>query len=237
MGDWPVFFARPMGALEELEVTPRLASWDVAGHPSQVRLAEFLNHAEWVLGPSLRGLSGPLALRLDVGLPATADLLDMHDLDNYAYPLATRIARQTGRQMSAVWCSKKHAETSTVGLAAAKPIDADALPGEWIEVHTTASATSTSYKQQIHDQLADRTPVADGPVTLHLSFAVGPSRNWLNLWKPTIDSLERILGRTSPNRNWHPQDGRIVELGLHCQTDPDLGNRVRIAIVPSRTGS
>jgi len=29
---------------------------------------------------------------------------------------------------------------------------------------------------------------------------------------------------------WHPQDGRITELGLQCQVDSDLGNDVLIAI-------
>jgi hypothetical protein len=46
----------------------------------------------------------------------------------------------------------------------------------------------------------------------------------------TIDSLDLILGRTDAARLWHPQDGRITELGLHCQVDSDLGNDVLIAI-------
>jgi hypothetical protein len=49
-------------------------------------------------------------------------------------------------------------------------------------------------------------------------------------WKPTIDALGQILGSTSPGRSWHPQDGRIVVLGLHCQVDHALGNEVLITI-------
>src|SRR5271165_2653279 len=33
---------------------------------------------------------------------------------------------------------------------------------------------------------------------------------------------------------WHPPDGRITELGLHCQVDGDLGNDVLIAIAARR---
>jgi hypothetical protein len=65
---------------------------------------------------------------------------------------------------------------------------------------------------------------------MQLSFTVGPRRNWLSLWKPAIDAQGRILGSTNPNRPWHPQDGRIVELGLHYQVDHTLGNDVLITI-------
>ena len=65
---------------------------------------------------------------------------------------------------------------------------------------------------------------------LQLSFIVGPRRNWLNLWKPTIDALDQIPGRTTPERSWHPLDGRVVELGLHCRVDPGLGNQVVIGV-------
>jgi hypothetical protein len=48
-----------------------------------------------------------------------------------------------------------------------------------------------------------------GPVRLELAFVVGGG-NWLNLWKQTIDSLDPLLGRTYPERAWHPLDGRIT---------------------------
>ena len=37
-----------------------------------------------------------------------------------------------------------------------------------------------------------------GEAPLELAFVVGPDGNWLNLWKPTIDSLDPLLGRTNP---------------------------------------
>jgi hypothetical protein len=64
---------------------------------------------------------------------------------------------------------------------------------------------------------------------MQLSFTVGSSRNWLNLWKPAIDALDPILGST-PSRSWHPRDGRIIELGLHCRVDHAFSNEVLITI-------
>lgn len=69
-----------------------------------------------------------------------------------------------------------------------------------------------------------------GPVSLEGGYLVGPRRYWPNLWKPTIYALDQILGRTRPDRPWHPLDGRIVTLGLHCSVDASLGNTVRIVI-------
>jgi hypothetical protein len=59
-----------------LPVPPRLASWNRAGDQDQVRLGGYLDAAEALLRPRLKQLSGPLALRLDVGLPGSAALLD-----------------------------------------------------------------------------------------------------------------------------------------------------------------
>jgi hypothetical protein len=56
-------------------------------------------------------------------------------------------------------------------------------------VRVAASSTTTEYKQQIHDQLHGTATLPTGPVALEVSFAVGPSRNWTNLWKPTIDAV------------------------------------------------
>ena len=54
---------------------------------------------------------------------------------------------------------------------------------------TTASASTLAYKEQIHAAVAGAAELPAGPVRLELAFVVGPGRNWLNLWKQTIDSL------------------------------------------------
>ena len=98
-------------------------------------------------------------------------------------------------------------------------------------VRTTASASTTACKQQIHAAVADAAESAAGPVRLELAFVRGLDRNWLNLWKPTIDSLDPLLGRTDPARTWHPRDGRITELGMHLSIDPAVRHDVMIGIV------
>ena len=76
-------------------------------------------------------------------------------------------------------------------------------------VRTHASSQTEAFKEQIRDQLRDTKPLPPGPVRMQMSFTVGPSRNWLNLWKPAIDALGKILGyghATAPD-SWSPLDG------------------------------
>ena len=102
-------------------------------------------------------------------------------------------------------------------------------------LHTTASWDKDAAKQRICSQLEGCVAeLGEGPVAPHLAFTVGHGRNWINLWKPTIDSLDLILGRTYPAKPWNPRDGRITELGLHCHVDGNLGNDVLIAIAARR---
>jgi hypothetical protein len=100
---------------------------------------------------------------------------------------------------------------------------------------TSASTQSTAYKQQLRDQLAHFQPLSPGPVRMDLAFLVGAHRNWLNLWKPTIDALTPILGHTRLDQEWHPRDGRIVEVGLHLRARPDRGNDVTIGVGAQRS--
>jgi hypothetical protein len=230
MTDAPVCYRKPEAWLIPLRVQPRLASWDSAGTPGQVRLEEFLQHAEALVRPALGTFGGPAALRLDVGLAPAVDLLATNDLDNYVFPLATRLGKSCHIEFVSVWCSKHHAEMSHIAIADPVPVEGSSVPGRWLQVTTTASGTSPAFKRQIQDQLAAETELPDGPVSLQLSFVIGSRRSWPNLWKPTIDALGPLLGFADPRRQWHPRDGRIVELGMHCRVDPMLGNDVHIAI-------
>jgi hypothetical protein len=75
-----------------LSVEPRLASWDSAGSPGQVRLGEFLDHAEAAAVPMIAAIDGLLAVELTVGLRDELPLTGGgRDLDNYLFPLAQRL--------------------------------------------------------------------------------------------------------------------------------------------------
>ena len=204
-----------------------MASWDKADHPDQVRLRAFLDDTEALLAASR--VDGPWALRLAVGLPTGRDLLGMADLDNYAYPLASHLKDPS---LVSVWCTKQHCEQSFVRIEAAREMRPS--PREVLVARTTASASTLAYKEQIHAAVADATELPAGPVRLELAFVVGPGRNWLNLWKQTIDSLDPLLGRTRPDRAWHPLDGRITELGMHLTVDPAVRHDVMVGISAAR---
>lgn len=218
------WYARREGDNQQLRVAPRLASWNKAGDLDQIRLRAFLDDTQALLTNSR--IDNPWALRLDVGLPIGRDLLGAADLDNYAYPLANRL-KDPG--LVSVWCTKQRSEKSFARIEAARVVPPPSV--DVMVASTTASSSTTAYKEQIHATVVDEPQLPDGPVKLELAFLVGPSRNWLNLWKPTIDSLEPLLGRDpSESRRWHPRDGRIVELAMHLAVDHSLGHDVAVGI-------
>lgn len=221
------WYARPEGDGVTLRQTPRPASWNKASDPAQIRLRKYLLGTAELLTPFL--VSGPSALRLDVGLPTGRDLINTADLDNYALPLATHLRSQ---DLVSVWCTKRHAETSHVVIARAQEV---AAPQPTITLRTTASAETRAYKEQVRAAAGHAAEIRPGGVHLQVAFVVGTQRNWLNLWKPTIDALDPLLGRTRPDQDWHPKDGRIVDLGLHVNVDPSVGHDVlvNIAAVPA----
>jgi len=224
------WFDRPEDDALQLRHTPRPASWNKSNHPDQVRLKAYLDDTEDLIADSR--VDGLWALRLDIGAPATRDLLrDVADLDNYAQPLADRV-KDSG--LVTVWCTKQHddLEQSFLRIEAAREVPP---PSDVLVVRTTASSGSPQYKDQIKAAVAEVGMLPDGPVRLEMSFVIG-NRGWLGLWKPTIDALDPILGRTYPDNPYHPLDGRITELGMHLTVDPALGYDVLIGIAATPVG-
>lgn len=222
------WYARPEGSCAQLNLAPQLDSWDRADNRSQVQLGSFLDEAETLLAASR--IDDPWALRLDVGLAPHLDLLDKRDLDNYAKPLASRLS-DSG--LVSVWCTKRSGGHSAVRIEAAREVTAPSAGV--LQATTTASWDGPAAKEQIRSALAGVPELPDGPVKLELAFTAGPSRNWLNLWKPTIDSLGALLGHDQPFRPWNPRDGRITELGMHLHIDPSLRYEVAIGIAAEST--
>lgn len=156
-----------------LPVAPRLASWNKTGDPDQLQLARYLDEADALLHPHYEQLSGPLALRLDVGLPQNINLLDQRDLDNYLLPLATRLSQHTHAALACVWGTKQHADSSFARIEQANPAPTAPAFDCCYTVRTTASSQSAIFKEQIRDQLAEATPLPPGPVRIQISFTVG----------------------------------------------------------------
>lgn len=85
------------------------------------------------------------------GLPDRVPVLALNDLDNYLFPLVPKLTEGTGRQFASVWATKRPAATSSVAVCQAHTVQDPG--GECsLPVQTTASASTTAYKQQIRDQ-------------------------------------------------------------------------------------
>jgi hypothetical protein len=219
----PTFFARPRADRLPLDVAPEPAGSD--------GLDTFLDRAEAVLRPRIEQLAGPLVVALDVALPGDVPLLEGHDLVGYLLPLADRLRQSTDRDFVSVWGTKSTGERSFLTVAVTEPL-AESQAAMEFQIATPAASETITFKKQVRDQLARALTLGEGPVALELAFEVGPGRDWLPLWKPTIDSLDPLLGPTVPGESWHPRAGRIVELGLHCRVEPDRGEHVYITVAP-----
>ncbi|WP_405146999.1 hypothetical protein OG589_06235 [Sphaerisporangium sp. NBC_01403] len=222
-------FARPSVMPRVLPTAPVLESWDAANHPSQRRLAAYLDEVDALVHACVQPGSDHLALDLTVCLPQQAALTrDGRDLDNYLFPIARRIG--AGR-LDAVFARKQHAATSTIAVSVA--VHLDGLPGEpQLRVRTTSSSQSPAWKQEIRDACSAvvGAPLPDGPLAMGIRFAVSRRRNWSTLWKPAIDALGPVLGTPDPRKPYRPNDDRIVDLALHRSHDDALGNDVDIAV-------
>jgi hypothetical protein len=228
----PVFFSRPIGPAITLRSAPRLSSWNRAGDSGEARLTRALSYSQAATDAELKAVGAPVALRFDVGLPRTSRLLDERDLDNYLLPLTAELARRTEHPIVSVWGCKRYAEETTLRIEAAQPHDQGS--SDTISFSVSAAGSRDDFKadfrHQIRAELATRDVLKDGPVILELAYVVGPERDWLDLWWSTVDGLSPILGQSPAEPEWHPRDGRVVDLGLHRTVDPNLGDEVRISI-------
>jgi hypothetical protein len=168
----PVFYARPKAVGRVLGLAPAVASWDAAGSRGQARSAAFIDDVCAAVGEQVSSTTGPLALRLHIGLADTAPLYALHDLDNYLFPL---VPGRTGREFVSVWATKHHAAASS-SVAAGPAVAVDDPRGLYaFEVTTTASASTSGYKEQIRDQIAAASLLPGEGVALQLAFVVGPA--------------------------------------------------------------
>jgi hypothetical protein len=204
-------------------VKPQLASWDRAGHPSQVKLARFLAQVDVIAGPAMATVGSRITIQLIVGFSDGVSLTEGgHDLDNYLLPVAQRLGP---RRVAAIFGRKIHGPSS-LAVGPAQPDAAKATAQ--FSTRMTGSYERKEWKQRLHDRLAAQAAIIDpGPVGLRISLTTGPGRNWASLWKPLIDAFGPVLGE-DPTRPFHPRDDRIVSLGLHHTVDSGIAHDVII---------
>jgi hypothetical protein len=215
-------YRRPAGVMRQ-SVKPQLASWDRAGHPSQVKLARFLAHVDAIAGPVLARVSGRVAAELIVGFSDGVCLIDGgHDLGNYLFPVAARLGPQ---RVAAIFGRKIHGPSS-LAVGPAHPDTPGATPQ--FSTRLAGSYQRRQWTHELHDRLAVRAATIDpGPAGLTIALATGPGRNWASLCKPLIDAFGPVLGE-DPTQPSHPHDDRIVSLGLHHTIGTGLGRDVII---------
>lgn len=217
-------YHRPASAGMLLTVEPRLASWERARHPDQLRLATFLDHVESVAASTSATEEGRLAVELAVGLPRSTPLTTGgRHLDNYLYPVAQRLGPN---RLAAVFGRKTHGP-SRLAVTSARPVSDQAPP--MFTTRLTGSYVRPEWKHDLRERLLQARvgPAAPGPVAIDIALTTGRGRNWASLWKPLLDALGPILGE-HPDRPFHPQDDRIVSLGLHHDMATDIGHDVMI---------
>ena len=207
-----------------LSVEPRLASWDVAGSPGQVRLGDFLDHAEAVAAPMIAAVDGLLAVELTVGLHGELALTDGgRDLNNYLFPLAQRLGPA---RIAAMFGRKVHGP-SFLAVGQAKPDHVASLPQ--FSAQIAGSYIRTEWKATLRERLlqVQHADLAAGAIGMTIGITTGPGRNWANIWKPLIDAFGPVLGE-NPERPFHPSDDRITSLGLHHNVNTAIGHDVII---------
>lgn len=222
---WPVWFESPDGPSLLLGEAPQLESWDARASPSQVRLAGYVQRLRDKVTPGLGEIEGPAAVELIIGRERTRP----GDLDNFLTPLARALSRPEIASSRARW-SRQAESAIRVGSARMTPPPGPSAGWGAATALTTISADGPAWKECVSEQVG-RHPSADTrePLEVVICLRVGPLRNWVSLWKQTIDALGGILGMAG-TRRWHPRDDRIERLALHRTIDPSLGWSIDVAV-------
>lgn len=148
------------------------------------------------------------------------------DLDNYLLPVVRRLGHARFRS---VWAAKRHVQRSEIVIGPAVSTDLPDASWQFASVETSKPVDTKDWKQDVDSQIRAQVTVKPaGPIQLQIGYVLSPNRNWTNLWKPTIDSLGSIVG--DGPRPFHPQDDKIVRLGLHCAIARDGRHATAIGV-------
>jgi hypothetical protein len=212
------------------DVEPRLASWDKSTLPSQGQLREYLDKLISDVLP-LPSENLPLFLHLDIDVKKSVNLLKHHDLENYLTPLFG-VKRLNPARFVLVSARKYVGDGSRLLLGSAYAVSDDTALNGWHHfAHTThGSAQSKQWKENLRNAFAKTNPqpLITRAVEVQLAWQCSPQRNWVALWKPTGDCMGPLLGETNSQRQFAPNDDRIVMSTFHRSINPTIGHNVHI---------
>jgi hypothetical protein len=155
-----------------LDVQPQLASWDIAGSPGQLRLGDFLDHAEAAAAPLMAAVGGLLAVELAIGVRSELSLTGGgRDLDNYLFPLAQRLGPT---RIAAMFGQKVHGP-SFLAVGRAQP-DYSASPPQF-SAQVAGSYVRKEWKITLREQLlqVQHAVPGAGPIGMTISIITGPA--------------------------------------------------------------
>lgn len=216
--------------LREVRIaTPLLACWESKTHPAQIRLQAHLSELKAQLG-DLDSLGPHLGLEYHVDVEIEERLQRHYDLENYLTPIVAALGSHRFRHVAA----RKSIGTGSrlmLGSTKVKPFPPNS---EWSHFNhkMSGSVQSKNWKADLREAInrAGVQAVEPGPVAVEMLWAVDPTRNWVNLWKPTGDAMGPILGYVGDANPFSPQDDRITVLGLHLHHDPHIGFDVDVSL-------
>lgn len=174
--------------------------------------------------PAERGWSGRLAeqvesfqsepylgLELEVAAPRM-DLKNLLAPIARALPLRLAVARRAARNRLRVTRVER----------VAPPVEAAHL-----SCLRTWGPAASRWREDLRQRFLQETiqPLPPGDVSLALSWRCSSLQNWVELWRPTGDSLGPVLGERRPMR---PRLDRVSQLSLHLSHDDRLGMAVDV---------
>jgi hypothetical protein len=211
----------------DMPFRPLLESWERQDHRSQVDLRTYRARIRHLTERHLGELEAPLGFGFHVA--GRSDLASGCDLDNFLTPVVRGLGG--GDHFSIVWATRGSADDhSRLTLAASSQIDLDVRGASEANISLDVSSQRPEWKAAIARAVGKHpTSENSAPIELALTFRVSPKRNWVSLWKPTIDALGGVLGEGA--RAWHPRDDRIRLLFLRRELVSDRGWEVDLRVL------
>lgn len=155
-----------------------------------------------------------LAMELEVAGPAPVDLKTLLAPLARGLPLRLATVRRTDNPENVLRISQAE--------RAAPP-----QHGQHRSCLRTWGPAASRWREDLRQKLVESQvePLLEGQVGLQLSWRCSSLQNWVELWRPTGDSLGPVLGERRPMR---PRLERVSQMSLHLSLDDRLGMAVDV---------